>query len=229
MHMIRSTSRSAAARLAMPLVLALCAVWSCNLSFGQVPEPEAADNLQIRGTVEEPNPVAGAANAGISGVQVKLTEFQLINNVVTPVVIATAFTDNQGTFLFRPPRLGRFMVEIQKDGYAAPTPLPQSDEVGRTQYPELTRTERTAQLRFTLTRPGEFSGRVLDEDGKPVANLRVEIQTQPLSLGITATTNADGYFTSPKLSPGRYLVQIRPKAVGAALVRCDSLRGHARV
>jgi hypothetical protein len=70
---------------------------------------------------------------------------------------------------------------------------------------------------FSLSRPGELTGRVIDEDGKPVAGLNVTVQrTGPggtLSfLNATAVTAADGTFTATDVRPGPYLVHISPRS-----------------
>ena len=58
-------------------------------------------------------------------------------------------------------------------------------------------------------RLGELRGRVIDEDGKPLANLRVGIRP---ATSTPVITDQDGYFTATKLRPGDYLVRDRAAA-----------------
>jgi len=177
-----------------------------------------ADNLEIRGTVVEPNPAASAPAAGIGGVQVKLTEYQQTNGTLEPTVIATTITDSQGGFSFHPPRFATYMVEVEKEGYTSQASSTQMIESGLKLAALLTRAQPTAQLQFKLTRPGELTGRVVDDDGKPVGGLHVEIYTRPVSIPIDVTTNGEGYFTSPKLIPGQYLVHVKSRSSGPSAV-----------
>jgi hypothetical protein len=64
------------------------------------------------------------------------------------------------------------------------------------------------ERKFTLIRLGELRGRVVDEDGKPLANLRLGLRP---ATSTQVITDRDGYFTATKLRPGDYLVRIGPE------------------
>jgi hypothetical protein len=62
------------------------------------------------------------------------------------------------------------------------------------------------ELQFSLVHPSEITGRVVDEDGKPVSGVTLVMQakssTSPFMAG-GAVTAKDGSFTAANLSPVR--------------------------
>src|SRR5579863_8519877 len=54
-------------------------------------------------------------------------------------------------------------------------------------------------------RLGELRGRIVDEDGAPLAKQRVGIRPGTIT---PVVTDQDGYFTATKLRPGDYLVSL---------------------
>jgi hypothetical protein len=62
-----------------------------------------------------------------------------------------------------------------------------------------------------------LSGRVLDGEGRPAANIRVEIYRLRAGQPATQTTGKDGRFAFDKLLPGTYLLMARPVLAGSYL------------
>ena len=166
---------------------------------------------EIRGVVTDPN-----LNIGVAGAQITLFEFLLnAERTVVRTQIATTSTDTRGEFRLPLEHFGQYFIEVKKEGYSVPffggggvSPNGAAASV------DIDRDHPTPDLRFSLSLPGEITGKVVDEDGNPVAGLRVGIQKAPIpsDMESAAVTNQDGSFTTKKLSPGQYLVRLSPKA-----------------
>jgi hypothetical protein len=175
--------------------LALCVAFAVGLACAQ------SSQLEIRGTVVE-----GAL--GIGGVTVTLYEFgHTPAEATTRTVFATTFTDSQGAFVLHPVRAGEYYVEVKKENYFAESYNgPTVDPADSTGDPVSIDADHPLRVRkFSLMRLGELSGRVVDEDGAPLANLRVAIRPGTITPVIT---DRDGYFTATKLRPGDYSVSV---------------------
>ena len=171
------------------------------LLAGALAYAQGTSQLEIRGTVVE-------GTLGIGGVTVTLYEFgHTPAEATTRTVFATTFTGSQGEFVFHPTRTGEYFVEVKKEGYFAesydgPTVDP-VDTIG-----DLVSIDADHPLRerkFSLMRLGELRGRIVDEDGAPLAKLRVGIRPGTIT---PVVTDQDGYFTATKLRPGDYLVSV---------------------
>jgi hypothetical protein len=161
-----------------------------------------AQTLEIRGKVVE-----GAV--GLGGATVTLYEFgHTPPEATTRSVFAVTFTDATGKFTFHPARAGEYYVEVKKDGYFAESfDGPTVDPIDNIGHPVSIDKDHPAQeQRFTMMRLGELRGRVIDEDGKPMAKLRVGLRP---ATSTQVVTDQDGYFTATKLRPGDYLVSVR--------------------
>ncbi len=63
---------------------------------------------------------------------------------------------------------------------------------------------------------GTVSGAVFDQNGQPVAEAAVKISGDPLPMGRTAQTGANGLYQFQYLIPGEYVVEIEKTGVGRA-------------
>ena len=63
---------------------------------------------------------------------------------------------------------------------------------------------------------GTVSGAAFDQNGEPVADAAVKISGDPLPMGRTVQTGANGLYQFQYLSPGRYVVEIVQSGVGSA-------------
>jgi Carboxypeptidase regulatory-like domain len=178
---------------------------------------QSAEQLEIRGTVVE-----GAL--GIAGATVTLYEFgHTPAEATTRSVFATTSTDSTGAFVFHPARAGEYYVEVKKEGYFAESfDGPTVDPVDSTGDPASIDQDHPSQERkFSLMRLGELRGRVIDENGKPLAKLSVLVQAPSSSSRralARATTDQDGYFAASKLRPADYLVRIGPQHGGPEIL-----------
>ena len=176
--------------------LLLPSLFAAAFSFAQ-----SAGQLEIRGTVVE-----GAL--GIGGVTVTLYEFgHTPAEATTRSVFAVTFTDATGKFTLHPARTGDYYVEVKKEGYFAEsyngTAVDPADSTGDPL--SIDQTHPLQEQKFSLMRLGELRGRILDEDGKPLANLRVGIRP---GTATPVLTDQDGFFTATKLRPGDYSVSV---------------------
>ena len=186
---------------------ALCLAFGAILAFAQNPTP-----LEIRGTVVE-------SGLGLAGVAVTLYEFgHTPAEATSRSIFATTSTDSKGEFAFHPARAGEYYVEAQKEGYFAETfDGPTADPIETIGDPVSLDQDHPLQARrFTLIRLGELRGRVIDEDGKPLSNLRVGLIP---ATSTQAITDPGGYFTATKLRPGDYLVRIGPERGSPEILR----------
>ena len=160
-------------------------------TFAQTPVPE------VRGWIHE----AGWTN-GLAGVEVGLYEFRPNEqNVLTRQLVLKTFTDNGGNYSLKPGRTGEFILSASKQGY---------QESG--EY--LVKPSSVApivNLTMALIRPGSLTGRVIDSEGKPLANFRVTIESAKVDFSDQATTDAEGHFAANNLRPGEYVVSTRPE------------------
>lgn len=175
---------------------------------------QSGDALEIRGFVIETGLVFGVA-----GAQVTLFEFGADPPHATErTAIAAVSTDSNGAFQFHPAHFGTYYVEVKKEGYFAksfsgPTVAP----AGSTgDILTLDRDHRSREFRFSLMRMGEIRGRVIDEEGKPLAGARVVVHAVSADwlVSVRVVSGKDGDFVAEKLTPGEYLVRILPQHAG---------------
>jgi uncharacterized surface anchored protein len=177
---------------------------------------QSAGTLEIRGAVLDPF----LGNIGVPGASVTVTEFSVVDNLESRIPVATSATDAQGSFVFHPDHFGRYLIEVHREGYVIvdTTGFADPSAVSKQTGTTLDREHTSQEVPFAMTRPGAVTGRVVDEDGQPVANLHVAVQTKSSAnlFGKPIVTDKDGVFTATKLPPGEYFVRPIPK-VGAAI------------
>jgi hypothetical protein len=108
-------------------------------------------------------------------------------------------TDSAGKYMVRNLKPGDYSIAAQvPDGFA--TQPPAKVTVGD---------KGCAQMDWPVTYEGRIKGKVIDVDGKPVADLRMELEYASgarMDSDRMATTDLDGSFKFEHLSPGDYLV-----------------------
>lgn len=192
----------------MKLAILLAFEFAAGLALAQTPDP-----LAIHGTVAELGPGA-ASTLAVAGAEVTLSEFLPVDGLITRVPAATVYTDTQGSFQFHPDHAGAFYIEARKAGYTGFS-LDEGEFAGAPVT--LTAGQAAPPVKLNLTRRGELTGRVVDEDGQPVAGLRITVQpggdaADARFLEVPAVTGPDGYFTALRLRTGPYVVRISPRS-----------------
>ncbi len=169
--------------------------------------------IQIHGTVTE------IGLGGLAAAQVAVYEFAGPEREKR--VLTTNVTGRDGRFKVDLARFGDYWVEVKKDAYFASIPIEGPGSVS--QKPPATETgtlvtvsaaHPSADVRFSLMRPGGLNGTVLDEADKPLAYTLVELWMAGASAlsHSTAQTDTNGVFHTRTLMPGEYIVQISPRA-----------------
>ena len=129
----------------------------------------------------------------------------------------TASTDRDGRYEFDNVGAGRYRLSVQRAGFAA---------LGGPDLPEvqLNPGERRTGVDVTLQKGGVIVGRVLDENGEPLSEVRVTALQKPpghdgpvrtgmmIPGGPSAETNDLGEFRLFSLRPGPYYVQAMPRS-----------------
>ena len=166
-----------------------------------------AQTAEIRGTVVEQGP-----NTPLPGAEVTLYEFVPNGDTLDAKVFKSIHTDSRGAFSFKPGHLGDFRLEVKKPGYVVQEDGPRNPGGDTfTLQLFLAAARPTAEHRIVLMNPSSLTGRIVDEDRKPVADFRVFVQPADSLLifgrGTPAVTDADGTFTVTKLPPGPSVVR----------------------
>lgn len=118
-------------------------------------------------------------------------------------VVATAATSQGGLFAAGVPAGAAFRVVVTAPGYL---PL----QAGQVQLDNLGKASLTGEKQLKLSpAAATLSGRVLDEDGQPVAGLPVLLEQEGVGLVDQTQTTADGSFEWPAVTAGaRYRVRV---------------------
>lgn len=174
-----------------------------------------SDILELRGVVLEIGP-----NTPLAGAQV--TVYQFAPNL-EKTVFGTIVTDSNGAFQFTPTRAGKYYVEAAKPDYFAsasevPVAIAAHPSSTTGALVTLSKEHPSEDLRLALMRFGELRGKVVDDDGKPVSRLQVELVPEKSAVmpAFPAASKvprallsaADGSFLAKNLAPGNYVVRV---------------------
>jgi hypothetical protein len=117
-----------------------------------------------------------------------------------------ATTDASGKFQIGGMKDGQYGSHFEKAGYVSQFSGTNDSVLNPVR---IAARQDPVRLRIELVALASVRGRVLDPDGKPVANLTV-------TLGrATETTNGQGQFAFTKLAPGSYTLHASPDSSGA--------------
>jgi uncharacterized protein (DUF2141 family) len=124
----------------------------------------------------------------------------------------TVETDEQGRFQFTGLAPGRYSLSAQRAGFLAQNYGARRYNTPGTPIP-VSQNQQVRDINLRLTPQGVIVGRVLDEDGDPMAYAQVMVFRQMYRNGRKQWTQANGSSSSdigefrvPNLEPGRYLV-----------------------
>ena len=164
-----------------------------------------ANQFEILGRVIE-----SGFNRGIGGVEVVLERYEGdSSSSLTPrAKQAETETDGAGVFRFSIAESGSYRVRVQKEGYR---PGGSSLEGFATAVTvSLDNAHPRKELSFTLARPAELTGIVVDKDTQePVRSLRVYAQGYAYLRGKAAVSGGDSALTDAQ---GRFVVSGLPQA-----------------
>ena len=177
--------------------------------------PVRTGTARIRGRV-----VAADTGQPLRKAQVRATSAELRENRVTS-------TDAEGKFEIKELPAGRYQINVTKGSYVALSYGQRRPfEAGKPL--EVLDTQIVEKVDFALPRGGIITGRVVDEYGEPIADVRVSpMRYQYVQgrkrlnpSGRVATTNDIGEFRIFGLAPGQYFLSATMQA--AAMMFADS-------
>src|ERR1035437_8819399 len=161
--------------------------------------------------------LAGRVLDGVTGEPVKKASVTLSN--ASPVRTAAGLpqqfgtsSDASGRFAMKDLDPGSYRLQVTRNGYV---PAEYGARGASTTGTVLTlsRTQQPKDLVVRMTPHGVVSGRVLDEDGDPVASMMVQLLRprytggkKQLATAGAAQTNDLGEYRASGLAPGRYYV-----------------------
>jgi hypothetical protein len=173
--------------------------------------------IRINGSIAAPvQPVAAAAPVAGQPQVPALPQAGRGGIPMRPVAINKE-TDEQGRFSIGNLEPGKYRITAERQGFLRQSwgarkysggSLPVTVAEGQT----------VKQIDFRLMPQGVITGKVLDEDGEPIAGVQVRAQRTFLRNGVrvsntiaNATTSDIGEYRLPELKPGRYTVVASPR------------------
>jgi Carboxypeptidase regulatory-like domain len=171
---------------------------------GRTGTPLKRAMVRVAGTVPQTPGVANAAQGGRGGPPVR------------PVLINKE-TDEQGRFSIANLEPGKYRVTAERQGFLRQNWGARKYSGGSAQV-LVGEGQTVKQIDFRLMPQGVITGKVLDEDGEPMAGVQVRAQRTFLRNGLrvsntvaNATTSDIGEYRLPELKPGRYSVVAFPR------------------
>lgn len=135
---------------------------------------------------------------------------------VRPSLI-TRETDEQGRFSFTGLDPGQYRLTAERQGFLRQSWGARKYSGGNTPI-TLGDGQSVKAIDFRLMPQGVITGKVLDEDGEPMAGVQVRAQRSYVRNGVkvwntmgNATTTDIGEYRLPDLKPGRYIVMATPR------------------
>jgi hypothetical protein len=190
----------------------------------QAPQPPRTGTASVEGTV-----VRLGTNEPIAGVDLELTDTQVPPAGATPASPATApppaptpFTaksGNDGKFVLRNLPSGAYkLVAARIGGSFVPVEYGQRGVLGRGIVFHVGEGEARRDIRLEMAPVGTITGRVFDENARPVGHAAVLALTpmyrdgqQTLNIAEIVHTDDRGEYRLFSLVPGKYYVAVRPE------------------
>jgi len=198
------------------------------LAVGQNPAPTAtaADSAQKKIRVE-------GTILSLNGEAVRKATVRLQGTITQPGQPPTSYgesTDNDGKFVFEDVAAGRYMLSAEKAGFVTTRYGARSNTSPGTQL-NLTAGMELKGLAVKMTPQGVIAGKVLDQDGDPVAMTQVQLMRYTYQRGRkqlqqtgAGQTNDLGEYRIGNLAPGRYYLSASDRR--AALVLTQERAGR---
>jgi protocatechuate 3,4-dioxygenase beta subunit len=131
--------------------------------------------------------------------------------------VLTKETDDQGRFSFTGLEAARYQLSAERQGYLRQSYGARKYSGGGTPI-RLGQDQHVKDVIFKLSPQAVIVGKVVDEDGDPVANVQVRAMKMMYRSGkkqwqeVNSGQSSDiGEYRIPSLEPGRYLVSTRPR------------------
>jgi hypothetical protein len=139
-------------------------------------------------------------------------------------------TDNEGKFVFEDVPAGRYTLTSEKPGFVTSRYGARSSLSPGVQLTVASGAEMKS-LSIIMTPQGVIAGKVLDQDGDPVAMVQVQVMRYSYARGRkqlqptgTASTNDLGEYRVGNLAPGRYYISANDRR--AALIALPERAGR---
>ena len=207
-------------RFLVPIFLSYGALWAQT-----APPRVAAPRAPINTTTANPNDVAppsvrpedkcqveGTVVNAITGEPLKKAHLTLRPVGMPNGVPYGTMTDAGGHFLIDDVDPGRYNFSASRNGFVNQNYSPQGG-TNRSTPLTLGNGQKLKEIVFKLTPQGVISGRILDEDGEPLANVAVQAMVYRYQRGRRqlmgqngTSTNDLGEFRLHSLPPGKYVV-----------------------
>ena len=194
-----------------------CVLAASAIAFGwQSPAPQAAKG-SIQGQV-----VNGATGAPLKRAMVRLaggvdqSAMAGGRGGVRPQLMNKE-TDEQGRFVFTNLDAGKYRLTAERQGFLRQSYGAHKYSGGSTPV-AVGEGQTVKAIDFRLMPQGVIAGKVLDEDGEPMANVQVRAQRAYIRNGrkvwstlVNSTSSDIGEYRLPELKPGSYLVVASPR------------------
>ena len=202
----------------------LALVCSAFLACAQNPPPATATPAaeQKKGRLE-------GIVLSLNGEAVRKATVRLQGSVLQPGQPPSTYsetTDNEGKFVFEDVPAGRYTLSSEKPGFVTSRYGARSNASPGTQL-TLTEGMEMKNLSIKMTPQGVIAGKVLDQDGDPVATAQIQVMRfaylrgrKQLQQSGGATTNDLGEYRVGNLQPGRYYLSASDRR-GALIVTPD--------
>ena len=126
-------------------------------------------------------------------------------------------TDEQGRFVITNLDPGKYRITAERQGFLRQSWGARKFSGGSAPV-VVAEGQSVKAIDFRLMPQGVITGKVLDEDGEPMANVQVRAQRASMRNGVkswntvgTANTSDIGEYRLPDLKPGRYAVMASPR------------------
>ena len=186
-------------------MLALSCLVVPTISQSQADAPKEAKKQSIQGKVIEAR----------SGQPVRKVNVEVIGGSEASAGRHTATTAADGTFSIEDLAPGRYMVTLERAGFVQAA----KNQTTFTLQPG----QGLTGLVFRMQAAGVISGKIVDEDGDPMAGVAVNATTTGKhGFGLlrfnsgAGTTNDLGEYRIADLRPGKYLISVTPPQRGSA-------------
>ena len=232
-----------------PVWMALCWIAWTAATFGQAPQPPAPPRPAVpaaadRGPAQtpgqtppmQPAPTGTGAIEGqvlnaATGAPLKKANVRLMGSRQQQGAMPTNAareTDDQGRFSFTNLPPGKYQLSATRQGFL-------NGSYGARKFSGngtpilLGQDQQMRDLNIKLSPQSVIVGKVIDEDGEPMANVQVRVLRYAYRQGKkqwvnsnSANTSDIGEFRIASLNPGRYLVSANPRNQGMDMIRTPS-------